>query len=1007
MRRRPPTSFVSRYSAGLPEAAIDAFADNPILNSKAPIKQHYEDLIKISIPIPAAGATLDWENASYTIINDPTNPLVYSFGKIYDTKSAYDKDTFTTPGLQYICLTPDSENPLLSAIIPLMDLYSYYSISSDITLEVKYTSSTDAPVISYAATARGWSKSFPAMPSIIGNSGIQGTLSYSNPRTVINFGKHAGSDVFCNLSNISNVQATDKDDNVQKNLTWDFKSDGPMFVFMPQYNGSNSTSTGLVAEVLLTFRLSLDEQQLNSAFIANYSKWKSNNYSTSDIDPPTGTTQISQIQGGNVSNGTVPTDSIKIGIGSKRYKKGYITTKSGSFEMSVPKSAAYTSPKIYYASILREINRLGVNSDMMKSIRNVATLYNVFGVPADDELYGMKSTTFVNHLNRQYGVGSSSGGAEIVDGTDIYAYAHDGTIPFNEEKSYGCGGVPECSSLLTTVTMKDGGGVPGQLYTIQGYESTFKPSNNISITYNDTEVCPEDMVAVQYHPFFPTDNSFSSESTTGAIKWYYEHIISIPDKAVDPSDKNYTLMAGADHGAGIAGEPIYGDVGEIEGGNLAVRLSTPVKLPEDLLRSNDLKFKQQYTDLIRKELHPSNSLIKTIVGGVGAVANALSGLLPGDPRNPIGQLAGFSGSGGKYVSGKNAVGSAAAFQAQHKLNKHNSLLSTAFNDENEKFLGGYVTIQDSSNLTHVEKKTPLQLIDMFKVFPMANKFTINPPSNSSAQMIKVDLSMEYCCEGTVLMSMPVGIATLQNSNEGHLCFADNLKDLTQFKAGMPKVVVNCYPVVSASLVPPENTDFFKQAIILNDPTSSFTQTSANTNPDKDIIFTKMRIKSNDSGSTYCDIPAFSVPIQYSNTIGLHDTIYIPDALPNENGELVKLNTGDKVYLNSFILLQIVCESSYAFMSTFNDMNSATKNYNWYMWDNSKGTITNINQQILSTDDAKFHGGFLLGFAAGNTHIIDNKGTITPSLNDHCMDCLNINYSYMSNTPVSDYVEDTE
>ena len=224
-------SFVSTYSGNLPESSISAFADNPILDGNSPIKHHYEDLIKISIPIPGQCATSDWENASYTIINDSTNPLIYSYGKIYDSKSCYPKDSYTTPGLQYICLTPDSENPLLSAIIPLMDLYSYYSISPNISIEVKYTSSTDAPVISYAATARGWSGPFPSMPAIIGNSGIQGQLSYSNPKTVINFGKHAGSDVFSRLSNISNVQSTDKPNTTEEKLTWDFKSDG---VYVPK-----------------------------------------------------------------------------------------------------------------------------------------------------------------------------------------------------------------------------------------------------------------------------------------------------------------------------------------------------------------------------------------------------------------------------------------------------------------------------------------------------------------------------------------------------------------------------------------------------------------------------------------------------------------------------------------------------------------------------------------------------------------------------------------------------
>ena len=137
-------------------------------------------------------------------------------------------------------------------------------------------------------------------------------------------------------------------------------------------------------------------------------------------------------------------------------------------------------------------------------------------------------------------------------------------------------------------------------------------------------------------------------------------------------------------------------------------------------------------------------------------------------------------------------------------------------------------------------------------------------------------------------------------------------------------------------------------------------------------------------------------IQCSNPIldtNWSQTVYIPNKLPDENGNLQDVKEGDNAWINTIILIQINCSSTYAYMdkiSSYINLKQSGMTVNRLQ---ANGTFQDIAQSLPSVSNIQFKGGFLIGYASGNDNVLYDNGDVEAASNKHCMDMFTSSYSY--------------
>ena len=73
----------------------------------------------------------------------------------------------------------------------------------------------------------------------------------------------------------------------------------------------------------------------------------------------------------------------------------------------------------------------------------------------------------------------------------------------------------------------------------------------------------------------------------------------------------------------------------------------------------------------------------------------------------------------------------------------------------------------------------------------------------------------------VLIFQTCGVAHNVGESSGSFCYVSSPTDISTYENAMPRVRVSCYPCITASPVPPQDINFYKRALILNNPETSF------------------------------------------------------------------------------------------------------------------------------------------------------------------------------------------
>lgn len=995
--------------SNLPNSQLSAFgakmSTTPQMSTTPDICQHFQ----INIPVPYSVSTQEeWENLEYNIKSTTSGDLIYKYGEIYDTKSPFDEGTYTDNGIQYICITPDSNNPLLAAMFQLADLYGFWSINPKIQISVLYNNSQYAPVIRFAASPRAWSSSFPNMDGMLGNEKYYGNLSLDNNTAILNFVGDVGK-VWSKLSNRYNLQGTDNPNDKEKRMTWDIINDGPMFVFSPLFPPI-SQSQILQGKPCCIIKIDVDlcfMERINTLATTRYIDWRKNGFPV-DSSGSDNETNIGIISASLSGSGTVNSGNYQVSLGNYTSRANSLSSEKGGVVVVKPKSAAYQNTRVRMEYLDRLIKRSGLSGLLRKNAYTASTGYNIFGTEESNIVYGYTSNRLVNNLKRTLG-SVGSGQSEIVDDTKLYGYNALGYDTLKSSESMGCGIVPPCCSLLSAVTFESTAGKSDVQNTVEGYESAFIPNNTFSVVSDSNAILASDNdLFVTYQPFLPKDNSFSSSSEVNAPEWILTHQMVFGGKGVEFRNDNYTIGTGMDTGSGVEGDVIEGEISSEITDSLAAKNSKVIVLPRELQVSNDPQLKLQYMRMLRKQA--TNGGFANFIGAVGNVATSIANALRSDTLSASNNLTILSGQGGNFnstesiknSSSKKAVSAASAFMRCSNMPQHSQFLQNRAANANETFQAQCITIQTTEGLCEIVQQEPTPLVSgLFSNYPNATKLAVLPPTVGTGQQLKIDMSCTFCMEGTLFYSNPVGVTRLAAETSGSFCYTE-LTDtynttLTQQALSLD-TTINVYPVITASFVPPKDVNFFKQCVFLTNPERSFTQVVGNTKNITSTRQAKLRIASKDSPNTYIDVPIFSSPVLYSNTIGIHQNVFIPSKLPDESGILRSVNVGDNIYIACIFLIQSNFKSSYSAVETVSDITNAKEYFTWKKWDNGSAV------KFVPTFGDKTHGGYLVGYAAGNDNILMSDGSVKAATNKHCMDIIDFDFSFQSNTPKQEIIK---
>lgn len=1018
-RCRPPPSYGGR---NIPMSSVIRNAQFPVTQPTSMLDEQTVMRRMITIPIPDKGAELNgnWGTAKITLVNnsDPDYQLEYTYGKIYDTKSPYNIDTVTDKGIQYITLTPDTTNPLLAALLPTWVQYGYYSIDPAITIQVEYSDSSHAPVITWAATSRGWNGAFPSLDMIMGQSGLMGQLSITNPSITVNL-----RDRFDNLSNIFTRQATDGPNDREKKETWDINSDGPSFIFKPQYGVGSDTDSGnsVVARVHVFFNLTLREPSINGKMTAAFPKWFRAGMPINGDDDTT----TNKIFPGNASYGfpqsTASDTNVNIELGTRtQKKKGVVSQTHNGVVTTLPKNAIYHTPTMKKA-ILERYSKKGVlRGSMLKAASNALDKYEVFGVVASDHSMGVKSTTFVDNVKRSYGVETKDGAMEVVDHTDFFGLTSSNTNSWKESTGQdGCANVPCNTSIAGEVTFKPDGTVPvSGNRTMEGFESSFIPSNTFTITDQDKNVLcdsKEDGAVMIYMPFFDKDEEFNADTANRAAPmWIIEHQHILSARNAPPGSGNCTVVTGVDNGDDFneetGTEEIEVNSQSLDDIPLSVLNSCPVEIPDSLKQSNNTKLQQEYIDMLRRQECTRNGKNGFFLNFVkGGLSQVFSGSNSSNATGPAVIACCNSGLSTTRLSdtGK-SNGSALYFPPSYLLtNTHTPTQST----NGVTICVQSMNVQSTDGLSTLSSGTPTATVaSIFDNLPNALKYTVTPSADvAKAQSYRVDMNFEYAVEGTFFYANGVGATRANPSAETGTFFYSTLKDGkndVQMKQLLrPNINVLTYPTVIASLADPHNPEFFKTAVFLTTPNDSFSQTVPNISDITSTTSALLRVNSVEGSGTdvVFDIPIESVPLTLSNSVGIHQNVYIPSKLPDPSDpdKLVDVKVGDKIYMAAVVGIQIQVSTSYAAARTLADPEKHAELYNMKYYENSTLKSTSMSA------NTPFRGGYLVGFAAGQRAILNSNNEVSASVNKSCFDIIQSSFMYQASQPVQDFNVDGE
>ena len=1020
----PPPSYGGR---NIPMSSVIHNAQFPVTQPTSMLDEQTVMRRMITIPIPDKGAELNgnWGNAKITLVNnsDPDYQLEYTYGKIYDTKSPYNIDTITDKGVQYITLTPDTTNPLLAALLPTWVQYGYYSIDPTITIKVEYSDSSHAPVITWAATSRGWNGAFPSLDMIMGQSGLMGQLSITNPSITVNL-----RDRFDNLSNIFTRQATDGPNDREKKETWDINSDGPSFIFKPQYGVNSDTDNGnsVVARVHVFFNLTLREPSINGKMTAAFPKWFRAGMPINDGDDTT----TNKVFPGNASYGypesTSSNTNVNIELGIKSHnKKGVVSHSKNGVVTTLPKNAIYHSPTMKKA-VLDEYAKRGVlRGSMLKAASNALDKYDVFGVDASDHSMGVESTTFVDNIKRSYGQGTTDSAVEIIDHTDFYGIDSNNDNTWKAtSKISGCANVPCTGSLAQSITFDvDESTVPGiGNLTMEGFKSAFVPTNTFTVTDTDKNVLcdsKEDGAVMIYMPFFDKDKEFNDENADRASPiWIIEHQHILAARNAPPGSGNCTVVTGVDNGDDFNSDMGTGEfVVSQEQQNelpLSVINSCPVDIPDSLKQSNNIKLQQEYVDMLRHQECTKGLKANWIKALVSAGTSFLGNVL-----NASGDGVNAGGPSIVATVQKGQCKSSAANRSKQRTNSSgpgsHEFLRTASSNPISK--NGFtacmqsVVVQSTDGLSALVDSKPTPTISsVFDNLPNALKYTVTPSADvAKAQTYRVDMNFEYAVEGTFFYANGVG-ATRANPSEktGSFFYAvpkEDKYDVQLKQLLKPNVNVLTYPAVIASLAKPDDTLFFKSAVFLTKPDNSFSQTVPNISDITTTTSALLNVKSTegDQKNDIFNIPIETFPLTLSNSVGIHQNVYIPSKLPDPSdpSKLKDVNVGDEVYMAAVIGIQIQATTNYAAARTLADPVKHAELYNIKYYKDSA-----LKSTSMSANTA-FSGGYLVGFAAGQQAILGSDGEIKPSINKSCFDIIQSSFMYQASQPVQSFTIDGE
>ena len=305
-----------------------------------------------------------------------------------------------------------------------------------------------------------------------------------------------------------------------------------------------------------------------------------------------------------------------------------------------------------------------------------------------------------------------------------------------------------------------------------------------------------------------------------------------------------------------------------------------VDVPEGLKDLPELK--EQYI-LAKKQAHVANAfnLMGFLSGAARAVKGALNSLLPGEKPKNVSFLnkicrAQTKGSTGNTNSGESAyIGETEEGYSYVIAGGQRAKLEDGGDD------GGNVYLKS-----------------FYQQFPYSGyqlSYDDFGEDFSKGEFVKVSAKLQINPGLKFSVSNPYGFGKINGKQTLSMLYT---KDSTEGVIKQPVSRSLIIPVLMASRYPPSNPNCYRCAVPLTNPSNDYSTVSNSLPPITSYnTYNFGPITQSGRDKKYDMLTrGLNVSFNYDSVVELDCSFYIPDVLPNEAGELVKLDDGEKMYV---------------------------------------------------------------------------------------------------------------